>query len=158
MPGLSSAFQRLSAHADDWGPQRVLHEGLDLVRNASWADECRLFATRGTSAVEVAARPSRTRGPAVAEPLSWFPWGLAPVNPSRFLLVTDATGLRSTSTGTRTLGELGTRSCLHLPILERERPIGALHLCWREPRLEWDDERGRLLRLLGGFLLGRCPT
>ena len=135
-----------------------MHEGLDLVRDASWADECRLFATRGTSAVEVAARPSRPAEAAVEEPLSWFPWGLAPVNPSRFLLVTDATGLRSSSTGPATLGAAGTRSCLHLPILERGRPIGALHLYWREPRLEWDDERGRLLRLLGGFLLGRLPT
>ncbi len=158
-PGLSSSFQRLSTHADDWGPARVLDEGLDLVRDASWADQCHLYAIRPHAAVQVASRPTRRAcGDDSGSPLDWFPWGLAPVNPTRFVLVADARGLPASASATTTLGDLGARSCLHLPILERERPIGALHLYWSEPRLEWDDERGRLLRLLGGFLLGRCPA
>jgi len=139
-----------------------MDEGLDLVRDASWADECHLYAIRGESALKVAGRPARPQcaiddDPAGA-PLSWFPWGLAPVNPSRFVLVADAAGLPSSPDGGATLGDAGTCSCLHLPILERERSIGALQLYWSEPRLAWDDERGRLLRLLGGFLLGRCQN
>jgi GAF domain-containing protein len=156
--GLSASFERLSLHADEWGAQRVLDEGLDLVRDASWADECHLFAITDHVAVEVAARPVRHNpdGRDRAVPQSWFPWGLAPVNPRRFVLVSDATMLPASPSGTRSLGDLGIASCLHLPILERQRPVGAMHLYWREPRLEWDDERGRLLRLLGRFLLGRC--
>lgn len=133
-------------------------EGLDLVRDASWADECRLYAIRDDVALEVAARPAPV---APREPdgvqLSWFPWGLAPVNPRRYVLVADARSLPASPGGNETLGALGTTSCLHLPILERQRPVGALHLYWAEPHLGWDDERGRLLRLLGRFLLGRCP-
>lgn len=156
--GLSASFERLSLHADEWGPQRVMDEGLDLVRDASWADECRLFAIADDVAVEVAARPVHhdPDGEDVAVPLSWFPWGLAPVNPRRFVLVADAAILPGSPAGHRSLGDLGVTSCLHLPILERQRPVGAMHLYWREPRLDWDDERGRLLRLLGRFLLGRC--
>lgn len=155
--GLSAAFERLSTHADDWGPERVMCEGLDLARDASWADECRLYAVGDEHAVAVAARPtpaSDAEQPRV--PLSWFPWGLAPVNPRRFVLVADASALPAAPDDATTLGELGTRSCLHLPILERQRPVGALHLMWSEPHLVWDDERGRLLRLLGRFLLSRA--
>ncbi len=156
--GLSASFERLSLHADEWGPERVMCEGLDLARDASWADECRLYAIRDDVAVEVAARP-RPVSPRDRDglPLSWFPWGLAPVNPRRFVLVADAAALPSGPSGDPTLGDLGASSCLHLPILERQRPVGALHLYWTEPHVAWDDERGRLLRLLGRFLLGRCP-
>jgi GAF domain-containing protein len=157
--GLSASFERLSLHADEWGPERVMCEGLDLVRDASWADECRLYAIRDDVAVEVAARPApASPRDAGGVPLDWFPWGLAPVNPRRFVLVADARPLPSSANGDATLGQLGTASCLHLPILERQRPVGALHLYWAEPHLAWDDERGRLLRLLGRFLLGRCPA
>lgn len=155
--GLSAAFDRLSAHADDWGPERVMCEGLDLVRDASWADACRLYSMHDDTAFEVAARPSPTvprDGDGL--PLSWFPWGLAPVNPRRYLLISDAAGLPSAPGAAGCLGDDGTTSCLHLPILERQRPIGALHLYWAEPHLGWDDERGRLLRLLGRFLLDRA--
>ncbi len=156
--GLSAAFERLSSHADEWGPERVMCEGLDLARDASWADECHLFAIRDDHAVQVAARPSPTADQAEPPvPLTWFPWGLAPVNPRRFVLVADAAALPTNPDGLPTLGDRGVASCLHLPILERQRPVGALLLYWSEPHLAWDDERGRLLRLLGRFLLGRCP-
>jgi GAF domain-containing protein len=155
-PGLSASFERLSLHADEWGAHRVLDEGLDLVRDASWADECRLFTIDDDRALEVASRPSHqdAQDCLAPVPLSWFPWGLAPVNPRRFVLVSDAAALPSSPHGAR-LGDLGIVSCLHLPILERQRAVGALHLYWHQTRLDWDDERGRLLRLLGRFLLGR---
>ncbi len=54
------------------------------------------------------------------------------------------------------LGDLGIRSCLHLPILERQRPVGALQLAWCSPHDEWDDRLGRLLRILGRSLLSRA--
>lgn len=159
--GLSAAFDRLSAHSGDWSAQRVVDEGLDLVRDSMWADRCALYAVHGQHVERVAHRPaSSATGPS---PLSaeWFPWGLAPVSPRRYLLIDDARTLAIAPEGGLTLGELGVHSCLHLPILERTRPIGALHLFWHEPRLAWDDARGRLLRSLGRFLLervGASPT
>ena len=113
-------------------------------------DRRRLCHRLGTAAG--ARRPSEAE---LRVPLDWFPWGLAPVSPRRFLLVSDARTLACDPTSGATLGDIGVRSCLHLPILERQRNIGALHLYWSEPRLVWDDDRGRLLRLLGRFLLGR---
>lgn len=158
---MTAAFERLSDHADEWGPERILCEGLDLIRDSSWADECRLYAVHpGTAAaVEVAARPGPSGGRAARRapvPTDWFPWGLAPANPRRYLLIADAAALPAAHEGTSTLGDEGFASCLHMPILERQRPIGAMQLYWREPRLAWDDQRGRLIRLLGHFLLTRC--
>jgi GAF domain-containing protein len=157
--GLSAAFERLSLHADDWSQERVMDEGLDLVRDATWSDECALYSMDPDGhATEVAWRPAERPPCGQVLPASWFPWGLAAVNPRRFVLVSDATALPSTAGAGPTLGELGISSCLHLPILERQRPIGALQLFWSEPRVAWDDERGRLLRLLGRFLLGRAGS
>ncbi len=162
--GMSTAFERLSANADEWGAERILCEGLDLIRDTSWADECRLYSVRPDTAVavEVAARP-RPADPRLANeravvPTDWFPWGLAPANPRRFLLIADASKLPAMPDGDTTLADEGFASCLHLPILERQRPIGAVHLYWREPHLAWDDQRGRLMRLLGHFLLTRCAS
>lgn len=155
--GLSAAFERLSTHSSEWEPRRVMDEGLDLVRDASWADSCSLYEVDEVRAVEVASRPRLDDDP-VTVGVEWFPWGLAPVAAERFLLVQDATALPRSPDGDVFLGDLGIRSCLHLPILERQRAIGALHLHWTSPRLVWDDDRGRLLRVLGRFLLSRCPT
>ena len=156
-PGMAAAFERLSDHADEWGPERILCEGLDLIRDSSWADECRLYSVLSDTAVaiEVAARPGPSE-PRTAVPTDWFPWGLAPANPRRFLLIADATRLPASPESARTVGDEGFASCLHLPILERQRPIGAMQLYWREPHVAWDDQRGRLMRLLGHFLLTRC--
>ena len=41
--------------------------------------------------------------------------------------------------------------------MEEFVPFYDMSMNWAEPHLAWDDERGRLLRLLGRFLLGRCP-
>jgi len=173
--GLSAAVERLSEHAGEWGTERLLDEGLDLVRDSTWADVCVLHAVGSHTATVLARRPGAVghaedlplAGLPEEVPADWFPWGLAPVNPRRFLLVDDASPLPSaprssapTSSTPRpapTLGELGVRSCLHLPILERSRLVGALHLYWVEPRLAWDDDHGRLLRTLGRFLLDAAP-
>jgi len=160
--GLSAAIDRLTEHAADWTTPRLLDEGLDLVRDASWADTCALLRIDGDVVTSVRGRPADAvapRGPiSPAVPTSWFPWGLAPVHADRFLLVDDARTLPVTPEGTTVLGELGTRSCLHLPLRERGATVGAIHVFWSESRLEWDDDRGRLLRSLGQFLLSRCTT
>ena len=154
--GLSAAVDRLSTHSTEWSCERVLDEGLDLVRDCSWADASMLYAVAPDRVTELSRRPV-SPWPTPAElPLDWFPWGLAPLSPQRYLLVEDATALPVSPGSGETLGDLGIRSCLHLPILERSVPVGAVHLYWSEPRLHWDDERGRLLRTLGRFLLARA--
>jgi GAF domain-containing protein len=156
--GLSAAFDRLCARSTDWGTERVVDEGLDLVRDSTWANSCALYAQRGGTMTLVAHRPAVTHASAELVDPAWFPWGLAPVNPQRFLLIEDARSLPLAPGDGSTLGEHDVRSCLHLPILERTVPIGALHLFWVEPRLAWDDDRGRLLRSLGRFLLTRVSV
>jgi hypothetical protein len=164
--GLSNAVERLSDNAAAWGTGRVLDEGLDLIRDSTWADVSILHLVDGSGTVQVLARrPGPGDGPgevpmsAVPDrvPEDWFPWGLAPVSPLRFLLVEDARFLPAAPARppdhAPTVGELGMCSCLHLPILERSTPVGAVHLYWAEPRLAWDDDHGRLLRTLGRFLL-----
>ncbi|HLU41195.1 MAG TPA: GAF domain-containing protein [Microthrixaceae bacterium] len=154
--GLSVAVERLSEHAEKWGTGRLLDEGLDLVRDSTWADVSALYAVEEPAACLVARRPGwGVPFPAHADavPGDWFPWGLAPVHARRFVLVEDASTLPCAPPPAPTLGELGFRSCLHLPILERSRLVGALHLYWVEPRLAWDDDHGRLLRTLGRYLL-----
>jgi GAF domain-containing protein len=155
--GLGAAVARLSEHAPDWSTARILDEGLDLVRDSTWAEFSVLHTVDARGARVVARRPPPVEQNWAelpgALPASWFPWGLAPVSPKRFLLVEDAWALPVGPTPSPTVGDLGMRSCLHLPILERAAPVGALHLYWAEPRLAWDDDHGTLLRTLGRFLL-----
>lgn len=155
---LSSAVDRLTSHAGDWSTGRILDEGLDLVRDCSWADASVLHATRGDDVVALCRRPALGDEWQDEIPADWFPWGLAPVSPRRFIFVEQAENLPATPAGKQTLGELGVSSCLHLPILERDRPMGAVHLFWTEPRLVWNDDSGRILRSLGRFLLGRAAA
>ncbi len=156
--GLSAAVDRLSTHSTEWSCERVLDEGLDLVRDCSWADASMLYSVTPDRVVELCRRPVSPWSTPGQLPLGWFPWGLAPLNPQRYLLVEDAAALPVQPGSSATLGDLGISSCLHLPILERGAPVGAMHLYWNEPRLAWDDERGRLLRTLGRFLLARAST
>jgi GAF domain-containing protein len=157
---LSAAVDRLSAHAADWSTSRVLDEGLDLVRDCSWADGSVLYAAQADRIVTVCRRPApgQRETPGLDLPSGWFPWGLGPVNPRRFIFVENAAALPAGPDDPRTLGDLEVSSCLHLPILERQQPIGALHLLWTEPRLVWDDDCGRILRSLGRFLLARATA
>lgn len=159
-PGLSRAFEHLCAHAPHWELARVLDEGLDLARDAVWADACALHRVEGDEMVEVARRPVGVITPELprGEPLNCFPWDLAPVQAERFLLVSDARVLPARHGERTTLGSLGVHSCLHLPILERDAAVGALHLFWSGPRLDWDDDRGRVLRSLGRFLLAAVDS
>ena len=154
---LSAAIDRLTGNAGGWSTGRLLDEGLDLVRDAAWADACALLHVGDDRAVTVHGRPADVAGPtgivAPAVPTGWFPWGLAPVHPDRFVLVDDARLLPIAPDDSRTLGDLDVRSCLHLPLQERGRPVRAVHLFWLEPHVAWDDDRGRLLRSLGRFLL-----
>ncbi len=156
--GLSAAVERLSSHSTEWSCERVLDEGLDLVRDCSWADASLLYSVTPDRVVELCRRPPSSTAAAGELPLDWFPWGLAPMSPQRYLLVEDARALPWSPHSDETLGDLGISSCLHLPILERSVPVGAVHLYWREPRLHWDDGRGRLLRTLGRFLLARASA
>lgn len=169
MRGLGSAVARLSQHEPEWGVERVLDEGMDLVRDSTWADVSVLHRIAADGISVVARRPGAPSGPRLLQsrltgtvahapglpdsvPADWFPWGLAPVSPARFLLIDDAASLPVSPDGP-TVGGLGMTSCLHLPILERNAPIGALHLYWSSPRIGWDDDQGRLLRTLGRYLL-----
>lgn len=152
---LSAAVDRLSANTDDWTLGRLLDEGLDLARDAVWADGAALYAVDENGATAVCRRPRATTPRPDVVAAAWFPWGLGPVNPTRFLLVQDAESLPTGPGRAPTLGELGIRSCLHLPLLDRQHPIGSLQLFWREPRLVWDDDAGRVLRSLGQYLLSR---
>lgn len=153
---LSTAVDRLTAHAAGWSTARILDEGLDLVRDCCWADGSALHANHGDHVQVLSQRPADVVDRPSHLPTGWFPWGLAPVSPRRFLFVENASTLPFSPDGSITLGDVGVSSCLHLPILERQQPIGALHLFWSEPRLVWDDDSGRILRSLGRFLLGRA--
>lgn len=163
--GLSAAVERLSANAAEWGTQRVLDEGLDLIRDSTWADVSILYQIGVEEVRAVARRPGGgvdesdvpVAGLPEVLPLEWFPWGLAPLSPKRFLLIDDATQLPA-APRSESVGELGMQSCLHLPIRERSRPLGAIHLYWAEPRLAWDDDLGRSLRMLGRFLLATATA
>jgi GAF domain-containing protein len=155
---LSAAIDRLTAHARDWPEDRLLDEGLDLIRDASWADSCALLRVEGDRVRPVHRRPAAPvehAAPGGPVPVDWFPWGLAPVQPDRYLMVGDAAGLPLDPDGRVLLGDLGVRSCLHLPLRERDTTVGALQVFWNEPRLVWDDSRGGPLRTLGQFLLAR---
>lgn len=156
---LSTAVDRLSANISLWTDDRLIDEGLDLIRDHCWASSSALYRTRRSSTELIRSRPS-TYELCEAEPVpdSWFPWGLAAMNPERFIFVENAELLPSGPHSEQTLGDLGIQSCLHLPILERSRPLGFLQVFWPETRLVWDDDTGQILRSLGRFLLGRVPT
>lgn len=166
LAAVSAAVDRLTRHSTDWTAGRLLDEGLDLVRDVSWADASALMHVGPEGATVLhrrpgpvdpsAAEPTRTGGACAAgppAPLDWFPWGLGPIRADRFLLVEDARALPSAPGDATMLGALGVRSCLHLPLRQRGRSVGAIQVFWSEPRLAWDDDRGRLLRTLGRFLL-----
>lgn len=155
----SDAIDRLVGRAGTWSTGRLLDEGLDLVRDTCWADGAAL-ARVASGEVQVVHRRPEHLGLSewcTGAPVSWFPWGLGSVSPDRFLLVDHAAPLPVAPGSRFRLGDLGVRSALHLPLREQERVTGALVVLWRQPRLAWDDDRGRLLRTLGRFLLAQVP-
>lgn len=153
MAALSSAIDRLGEKSADWDPGRAIDEGLDIVRDYCWASSCALYDNRSDEIELVGHRPNVEELQGLTLDRSWFPWGLAPMNPQRFVFVEDARQLPAEPSSSIGLGELGIESCLHLPILERDRPLGFIQVFWSETRLVWDDEMGRILRTLGRFLL-----
>lgn len=149
---LADALEWLSLGAEHWDAERVLREGLDLVLATTGADACQLFAVGDEVAFQVAARPGPVLSIDAGVPSTWFPWGLAAVRPRRFLFIADA-GPLTDAPDTAPSNDGG--SALHLPIIERQRVMGAMHLRWRHPHTCWDDRDGPLLRLLARYLLGR---
>lgn len=156
---LSAAVDRLSTNTPHWTAERLIDEGLDLIRDYCWASSSALYRAKGGTAELIRVRPSifpqRDSGDI---PENWFPWGLAQMNPERFIFVERAEQLPAVPSGKRSLGDLGVRSCLHLPILERSKPVGFLQVFWPETRLVWDDDIGQILRSLGRFLLSQALT
>ncbi len=56
----------------------MVDEGLDLVRDSTWADVALLHSIDGDQVTEVAPRPTRVAPSSVTSVgLDWFPWGLA---------------------------------------------------------------------------------
>ncbi len=156
---LSAAVDRLSTNTPRWTDERLVDEGLDLIRDHCWASSSALYRTRGDSTELVRVRPSTYPLCGTGQvPDSWFPWGLATMNPERFIFVEHAELLRSGPDSDMTLGDLGVQSCAHLPILEKRRPVGFLQIFWPETRLVWDDDIGQILRSLGRFLLSRSTA
>lgn len=153
MTALSSAIDRLGEQALHWGARRTIDEGLDIVRDYCWAGSCALYDARQGRIELIGHRPALDMGERLVAPPDWFPWGLAPMNPRRFMFIEDAGRLPAVPDGSVTLAERGIESCLHLPLLERDTPVGYLQVFWPETRLVWDDNIGRILRTLGRFLL-----
>lgn len=153
MTALSAAIDRLGEMSRKWSPERILDEGLDIVRDYCWAGSCALYVPQSGRIELVAHRPSSAEGCPLELPNGWFPWGLAPMNPQRFVFVEAAGKLPALPGSEMKLEDFGIESCLHLPILERDVPLGYMQVFWPETRLVWDDEMGRILRTLGRFLL-----
>lgn len=157
LAGCSASIDRLTAMAGRWSTERLVDEGLDLVRDACWADAAALVRLRGPGAEVLRRRPEHfgLDGWCAAAPRAWFPWGLGMVNPDRYLLVDHAAELPVAPGSPHRLGDLGVCSALLLPLREQSTVTGAIVVLWREPRLAWDDDRGCLLRNLGRFLLAQ---
>lgn len=153
MTALASAIDRLGERSAGWEARRAVDEGLDIVRDYCWASSCALYDCRSDEIELVGHRPNVDGLRGLTLDRSWFPWGLAPMNPQRFVFVEDARQLPAEPGSKMRLGDLGIKSCLHLPILERDRPLGYIQVFWSETRLVWDDEMGLILRTLGRFLL-----
>jgi len=81
-------------------------------------------------------------------------WGLSAVRTEQFLFVRAAERLRVDDRST--LGQLGVRSVLHLPLVEQGRRTGALDVAWCHRVEWWDDRDGPVVRNLARMLL--APT
>jgi len=144
----------LLACADAWSATRLVDEALDLARDMVDADRAVMFRPAGPLMQCVGCRPRQLGDPLCGDaPVDWFPWGLPQVQPRRFLLVDDATGLRLPDG--RTLGQVGIASVVHLPLAGPDAERGALHLHWAHTVDRWDDRVGALLRAVGSFVLHR---
>lgn len=153
LTGLSTRVDRLTSNSSNWSPERIIDEGLDIVRDHCWAASSTLYVSDDHHAIPVGHRPHLVDRHRTAIDLSWFPWGLSSTNAERFIFVRDAGRLPVAPGSSVILGDHDISSCAHLPIIERGRPIGYLQIHWEEPRLVWDDDSGRALRVLARYLL-----
>ena len=149
---LAAAVAHFSEGLAGLAPADILSDGLSLVRHQCAADSVTLYSIRQQVVTPLGTSPL---APFVPEACStnWFPWGLHTTQPQRFLLVQQAEMLPADPRTSQTLGERGVRSCVHLPIVERQQLLGALQLYWSTPRQTWDDSSGQILRSLGRLLL-----
>lgn len=153
---LVTEIERLTENIAVWPTDRLIDEGLDIVRDHCWAVSSVLYRRSGQSVIPVRRRPNgNDHDDHVVDP-GWFPWGLGGTKPERFMFIGDAGALPLVSDSVETLADRGITSCAHLPLVERGQPVGYLQIHWGETRLVWNDDAGRILRVLGRFLLGLC--
>lgn len=158
LTSLVAQIDRLTENIAVWPTSRMIDEGLDIVRDHCWAISSALYSRNGGSVTLIGHRPHRSGQQYETIDANWFPWGLGGTNPERFMFIGEAGALPSTIDSTGTLADRGITSCAHLPLIERGSPIGYLQIHWGETRLVWDDDAGRVLRVLGRFLLGLGPS
>ena len=153
---LNTDVQLLAARSDELTTNEILDQGIGLITHHSGANGAVLFRHDG-DVVRVVRRLRSTWSPRPEElPADWFPWSLGNISPTRFLFVADSRSLPTGPGAAPSLGDIGVQSCVHLPILERSQPAGALQLYWSEPLAAWDDAHGPTLRNLGRYLIGRA--
>ena len=149
---LAAAIAVFSEGVAGSAPSGIVSDGLQLIRHQCSADQVTLSSAEQHGVTPVGTSPVRNM---LRDSCStdWFPWGFNVATPERFLFVQNAETLPFAQRSSQTLGELGLRSCVYLPILDRQQLIGALQLYWSAPRTEWDDSTGQILRSLGRLLL-----
>ena len=156
--GLSAAVDRLSIHSTEWSCGRVLDEGLDLIARTARGRTPRCSTRSHPTACSSCAADRRRRRPC---PTSCRSTGSPGPRSAQPPALPARRGRRSAAglTGLRPdPRRSGVRSCLHLPILERSAPVGAVHLYWTEPRSQLGRPTRPLLRTLGRFLLARASA
>lgn len=153
---LASAVEALAHDSVDLDTNQLLDRGIRLVAEHTGADGAVLYRY-DFDRVRVVRRLRSGWSPRPEElPSDWFPWSLGQVSPTRFLFVSDSRNLPIGPGASPVLGDIGVASCVHLPVLERQTPVGALQLFWGEPLSAWDDELGPTLRNLGRFMVARA--
>ena len=153
---LARAVEALAQESVDLDTNELLDRGVRLVAEHTGADGAVLYRY-DHDRVRVLRRLRSGWSPRPEElPSNWFPWSLGQVSPTRFLFVADSRNLPIGPGASPVLGDIGVASCVHLPVLERQTPVGALQLFWGEPLAAWDDQLGPMLRNLGRFMVARA--
>jgi len=153
---LAHAVEALAQESVELGTNDLLDRGIQLIAEHTGADGAVVYRY-DHDRVRVVRRLRSGWSPRPEElPSNWFPWSLGQVSPTRFLFVADSRNLPIGPGASPVLGDIGVASCVHLPVLERQTPVGALQLFWGEPLLAWDDELGPTLRNLGRFMVARA--
>ena len=153
---LARAVESLAQDSVEMNTNELLDRGIQLIAEHTGADGAVVYRY-DHDRVRVVRRLRSGWSPRPEElPPNWFPWSLGQVSPTRFLFVADSRNLPIGPGASPVLGDIGVASCVHLPVLERQTPVGALQLFWGEPLLAWDDELGPTLRNLGRFMVARA--